>query len=295
MMVDSRSPRPFSEIGHKDWKDKGFRGRWEPSAQISADRYYAFHLCGDLKDVRAVPLLVPLLNDSEVDHTVPWALGGIGEKTVVSPLMQILSDKESRHVDFRKQEKTSASEQFKMRFVPSREEKGRLLKRYWTGPGRQIETSVVLADSKESTPFSCPTDPFHLPESSSLCKDREQRLLEEDIVNTTIAVTKQVTTLINVLTVEPKNQEKVIELLRGNTENVVSRLDGWISTSFIAAKDQHHVVIYSQWRDLASVEAMRANPDMVAYFPRIAALAKFDGFAGDVVYNHHASCPDKAE
>jgi quinol monooxygenase YgiN len=106
-------------------------------------------------------------------------------------------------------------------------------------------------------------------------------------MNTTIGVTKQVTTLINVLTVEPENQEKVIDLLRGNTENVVSRLDGWISTSFIVAKDQRHVKIYSQWRDLASVEAMRADPDMVAYFPRIAALAAFDGFAGDVVYNHH--------
>jgi quinol monooxygenase YgiN len=112
--------------------------------------------------------------------------------------------------------------------------------------------------------------------------------LEEDIVNTTIAVTKQVTTLINTLTVEPENQQKLIELLRGNTENVVSWLDGWISTSFIAAKDRRHVVIYSQWRDLASVEAMRTNPDMVAYFPRIAALAAFDSLAGDVVYNHHA-------
>ena len=77
------------------------------------------------------------------------------------------------------------------------------------------------------------------------------------------------------LTVEPENQPKLIDLLRGNTENVVSRLDGWISTSFIAAKNQRHVVIYSQWRDLASVEAMRANPDMVAYFPTIAALAAF--------------------
>ena len=107
-------------------------------------------------------------------------------------------------------------------------------------------------------------------------------------MNTTIAVTKQVTTLINVLTVEPENQGKVIELLRGNTENVVSRLDGWISTSFIAAKDQRRIVIYSQWRDLASVEAMRTHPDMVAYFPVIAAFAAFDSLAGDVVYNHHA-------
>ena len=104
-------------------------------------------------------------------------------------------------------------------------------------------------------------------------------------MNTTIAVTKEVSTLINILTVEPENQQKLIQLLRDNTETVVSRLDGWISTSFIAATDQHHVVIYSQWRDLASVEAMQTNRDMVAYFPRIAAL---DSFVGDVVYNHHA-------
>jgi quinol monooxygenase YgiN len=107
-------------------------------------------------------------------------------------------------------------------------------------------------------------------------------------MSTTIAVTNQVTTLINILTVEPENQQTLIELLRGNTEKVVSKLDGWISTSFIAAKDRRHVVIYSQWRDVASVEAMQANPDMVAYFPRIAALAAFDSFVGDVVYNHHA-------
>jgi quinol monooxygenase YgiN len=101
-------------------------------------------------------------------------------------------------------------------------------------------------------------------------------------------VTKEITTLINILTVEPENQQKLIELLRGNTENVVTKLDGWISTSFVAATDRRHVVIYSQWRDLASVEAMRTNPDMVAYFPRIAALAAFDSLAGNVVYNHHA-------
>jgi len=27
---------------------------------------------------------------------------------------------------------------------------------------------------------------------------------------------------------------------------------------------------------------------MVAYYQKIAALAAFDGFADDVVYNHHA-------
>src|ERR1700751_588650 len=107
-------------------------------------------------------------------------------------------------------------------------------------------------------------------------------------MNTTIEVTKKVTTLVNILTVEPEDHSRLVELLRDSTEKVVSRLDGWISTSFIAATDQHHVVIYSQWRDLASVAAMQSNPDMVAYFPKVAALAAFDSLAGDVVYNHHA-------
>ena len=62
-------------------------------------------------------------------------------------------------------------------------------------------------------------------------------------MNSTIEVTKKVTTLIIILTVEPENQQKLIKLLRDNTESVVSRLDGWISASFIAATDQRHVVI----------------------------------------------------
>src|SRR5258708_17891003 len=116
----------------------------------------------------------------------------------------------------------------------------------------------------------------------------QRRRKRRPTMDTTITVTPDVTTLINILTVEPENQTKLAELLRDNTDNVVSTLDGWISTSFIAAKDQRRAVIYSQWRDFASLEAMRANPDMVAYFPRLAALAALDSFAGDVVYNHHA-------
>jgi hypothetical protein len=68
-------------------------GGWALRAQISADRYYAVHLFGDLKDVRAVAILVPLLNDPEVNYIVPWALGEIGEKAAVLPIMQMLADK----------------------------------------------------------------------------------------------------------------------------------------------------------------------------------------------------------
>jgi hypothetical protein len=50
-------------------------GHLNPQLQIREDRYYAAHLFGDLKDVRAVPILVPLLRDEEVKGVVPWSLG----------------------------------------------------------------------------------------------------------------------------------------------------------------------------------------------------------------------------
>ena len=78
------------------------------------------------------------------------------------------------------------------------------------------------------------------------------------------------------------------DIARDGLERVyLKRLSASTPTSFIAATDQRHVVIYSLWRDLASVEGMRTNPDMVAYF-RDRRLAAFVSFVGDVVYNHHA-------
>ena len=90
--------------------------------------------------------------------------------------------------------------------------------------------------------------------------------------------------LLNVLTVDPANQAQLLELLRTNVDTVIRTLDGWISTNLIASTDGTRVVIHSQWRDAASVAAMRRDPQMVAYFPRIAALAAFDSVVGDVVY-----------
>jgi hypothetical protein len=67
-------------------------GRYHVERQIAADRYYAAHLLGDLRDPRAVPILVPLLNDKEVGSTVPWALGQIGDKRATGPLLDALDD-----------------------------------------------------------------------------------------------------------------------------------------------------------------------------------------------------------
>jgi hypothetical protein len=67
-------------------------GRYHLEAQIAADRYYAAHLLGDLRDPRAVPILVPPLNDREVSAIVPWSLGEIGDKRAIAPLIDALDD-----------------------------------------------------------------------------------------------------------------------------------------------------------------------------------------------------------
>ena len=107
-------------------------------------------------------------------------------------------------------------------------------------------------------------------------------------MTTTISVDANIVTLVNVLTVDPANQPNLLAMLRDNTENTIRTLNGWISTSLVASKDLRRIVIYSQWKTVADVEAMRADSRMVAYFPQLAALASFDSLVGDVVVAHHA-------
>jgi HEAT repeat protein len=79
-ILSDRSERPETQGIPGGW--------WSLHAQIRADRYYAAHLMGDLKDPRAIPILVPLLEDPEVRNIVPWSLRQIG----FQPLIEALSN-----------------------------------------------------------------------------------------------------------------------------------------------------------------------------------------------------------
>jgi quinol monooxygenase YgiN len=89
--------------------------------------------------------------------------------------------------------------------------------------------------------------------------------------------------LINLLKVKPGKQDALIGLLKQNTDTVVRTLRGWKTTRLIAAKDGAGVVIYSEWETPAAVEAMRSDPRMKAYFPKIIELASLDSIVGSAV------------
>jgi quinol monooxygenase YgiN len=89
--------------------------------------------------------------------------------------------------------------------------------------------------------------------------------------------------LINLLKAKPEKQEALIALLKQNTNTVVRTLKGWKTTRLIAAEDGAGVVIYSEWETPAAVEAMRSDPRMIDYFPKILALASLESLVGPAV------------
>ena len=91
-------------------------------------------------------------------------------------------------------------------------------------------------------------------------------------------------TLLLLLTVDPANQSRALDMLRDNINTVIRTLDGWIATDLIACDDGSRIVIHSRWRDAAAVAAMQADPRMVAYRPQLAAVAKIEPLMGEVAF-----------
>jgi len=77
---------------------------------------------------------------------------------------------------------------------------------------------------------------------------------------TTISPTRKLDTLINVFTVEPANQERLLDLLARATETSVRHAPGFISASLHRGLDGIKVTMYAQWRSVEDYEAMRRNP-----------------------------------
>jgi quinol monooxygenase YgiN len=91
--------------------------------------------------------------------------------------------------------------------------------------------------------------------------------------------------LINLLKVKPGQQDALLALLRQTTDTVIRTLPGWKATRLIAAADGAGVVIYSEWETPAAIAAMRSDPRMQAYFPKIAELASLDSLLGSAVFS----------
>src|ERR1700680_3373921 len=100
---------------------------------------------------------------------------------------------------------------------------------------------------------------------------------------TTISLSPKLVTLINVFTVEPANQQQLLELLARATETSVRHAPGFISSSLHRSLDGTKVTMYAQWRSVADYQAMRQDPAPLPFLQEALALATFEPGMYEVV------------
>lgn len=82
---------------------------------------------------------------------------------------------------------------------------------------------------------------------------------------TTISANSDSVTLINVFTVEPANQRRLVELLTEATEVSVRHAPGFVSASLHRSTDGTKVTMVAQWRSIDDYQAMREDPAALPY------------------------------
>ena len=100
---------------------------------------------------------------------------------------------------------------------------------------------------------------------------------------TTISKTAEIVTLINVFTVAPENQQRLVEMLVEATEKTMRYLPGFISANFHKSLDGVRVANYAQWRSREDFEAMFKNPEALAHMGPILEIATNDAHLYEVI------------
>src|SRR5437868_9931515 len=93
---------------------------------------------------------------------------------------------------------------------------------------------------------------------------------------TTISRDVKLITLINVFTVEPANQRRLVELLARATETSVRHAPGFVSASLHRGLDGTKVTMYAQWRTIEDYEAMRRAPRPEPFLEQALSISRFE-------------------
>ena len=98
-----------------------------------------------------------------------------------------------------------------------------------------------------------------------------------------IASGNEVATLINVFTVSPENQQKLVDMLVEATEKTMRHIPGFVSASIHKSADGTRVANYAQWRSTEDFQAMLKDPRAAEHMKPIRELATNDANLYEVV------------
>src|ERR1700716_3181738 len=90
-------------------------------------------------------------------------------------------------------------------------------------------------------------------------------------------------TLINMFTVEPANQRRLVELLTEATEVSVRRAPGFVSASLHRSTNGTKVTMHAQWQSIDHYQAMRQDPAPLLFLRQALTIARFEPGIHEVV------------
>jgi quinol monooxygenase YgiN len=100
---------------------------------------------------------------------------------------------------------------------------------------------------------------------------------------TTISKDAKLITFINVFTVEPADQQRLVDLLTQVTDTSVRHAAGFVASALHRSLDGTKVTMYAQWRTIEDYEAMRKDPAPLPYLQEALTIAKFEPGMYEVV------------
>jgi heme-degrading monooxygenase HmoA len=90
----------------------------------------------------------------------------------------------------------------------------------------------------------------------------------------TIAKDNEVGTLINVFTVAPEDQQRLVDVLADATRAVKRKQPGFVSANIHRSLDGTRVTNYAQWRSTEAFETMLQNQEAAEHMGEAARIAE---------------------
>jgi heme-degrading monooxygenase HmoA len=104
---------------------------------------------------------------------------------------------------------------------------------------------------------------------------------------TTIQAGTASVALINVFSVAPEDQARLVKAWQRGTDDLMRHLPGFISANIHRSLDGTKVINYAQWETADAFTASLRNPDVIAYFSELGQIGTPAPVLAEVVSVHH--------
>ena len=97
---------------------------------------------------------------------------------------------------------------------------------------------------------------------------------------------------INMFTVDPASQQRLVDLLTTVTDSYVRHAPGFLSSTLHRSLDGTKVTMYAQWKSMEAYEGMRRDPRPLPYLQEALAIARFEPVSYEVVRTFSPALPE---